>query len=257
MKTVPSKKTSKQFAIVTLVIVVAVLLLGLGQLYTSAHMPVYRDEARYYKVSDQITDSFSNQMISSDEANERFYVNQRENMTNKYSLEKSGWFYVIASAYGFVGLGLAYFIKRTRKSLHVAWLYALASINAVAWTVLGVQSILVDSERGLLPYWADSMGIPVFGSIILLVIVAPITAVIVALTTLGYKRQNPSFDISKFTRLPRRYQIYFIVAFGIFAILLGTSMSYLTYEIAPLIAGGLLYNVLLFAGVQRLSLEHR
>lgn len=232
------------------VFLAVVLAVGLAQLYTSFHTPVYRDEAKYNEVAQQINSAFAEQSIGSDEASDRFYKNQDDNMTDKYQLEQSGWLLVIMGFYGFLGVGVIEIIRKTKKNLHVAWLYALALVNIVAGTMLGVVSLMIDNQRGLFPYWADSLGIPIFGFVFLFIFAIPITVGLVVIGTLRYKQQKPDCRLRKFLALSPGYKAYFIVS-CILLILFGVlTIIFPTYDSAPLLAGSMLYLVLLYGGVR-------
>lgn len=231
------------------IVCLALLLVGIAQLAIGNSLPVYKNEAAYSAVESKITDDFTSEKIDSNTASERFYKNQHENMTSKYTLLDSGWFFVLASVHVAVGGVFYRFINKRRRNVHVAILYILALFNITLFIVLMDIGIIVDSDRRLFPWWADSLGIPLFSSIFLFAFAVPITLGIVAGTTTHFKsttvRKVNKKNVKEVWQLRPRY----VLLVAAFCLLLVITSSYsFRYEDAPLVAGTLLYNFILFTG---------
>lgn len=236
--------------IVFLIIGISIGLFALGTsfLWASWSMPVFRDETAYNTTYEQIATDLSDGKICSDQASERFYRNQDVNMSSKYRLESIGWSVVGASVYAIVGACWLVYIKRRRKLPRVLWLYVLATTNVIIYMGLDVVSTLVDSDRNLYPSWADSMGIPLFSTILISPFVLGMTVGLVRIVTSRYAQTPHRF---KFLSLTISYKIYIIISSLIGILLLVDFIQYPDYGTVPFIAGSILFNCLVFAGVSK------
>ncbi len=236
-----------------LFILIAIALIGLGAgiglIQTSKSLPVYNDQDVYQREYKKINDRYLAGAIGSHEASRAFYVNQDHYLSSKYSFESSGWFLIVSVVYTLLGIVVYYWTVKRKKAIHRAWFYFLMLLNITAVFVLSSLNLYIQQDRNLFPWWADSLGIPLFGALIGLCFVTPLFLAITTFSLRGYHRESPNFSLHKFTDLSPAYKIYFLVSIAIVLLAVGTSWPILSYDTAALLAGSLLYNFLLFGGV--------
>lgn len=240
-------RTSKNNIVVMLLVSTALIALGVYQVYSSSHMAAFKDEAAYFDTITQIDEKLASGTLDDSQASRLFYENQDKNMTSKYILENKGVFYIILGFYSGVGILLFAYWRRKKKLPHIVSLYVLAVSTVILTILLGLVSVFVDSGRNLFPPWADSLGIPLFGSIIALFFLVPIAIGTVAITTLSYRRApftGVSFEcVAGGTKL-----LFALLAVGLITLtILGTIWP--SYDLAVFIGGSWLYLAASFAGV--------
>lgn len=248
----PNSKSKRPISLLVAIgAIILVFSLGLYQIYTSNITSVYRDEHAYDREYDAIVSALDQHEINYHTASDRFYDNQDTNMTDKYRLESSGWFYALCAVYGTVGLLAYVWITKHRRAIHKAWLFLVALLSTTMLVAIVTTSLFIDQDRGLFPWWADSIGIALVGGLIFyIVVLVPVSIAFCSISTLGYRRDAPSFSLKKLKSMSTGYRLYFVITtLGILAIGI-LSLPYPSFDTAPLFAGGLLYNFLLFAGIE-------
>lgn len=225
------------------------LVVGICLIQTSEKLPVYTDQDAYQREYEKINDRYLAGAINSHEASRAFYVNQDHYLSGKYNLESSGWFLIVSVVYLLVGMVAYYWTIKRKRAIHRAWFYFLTLLNIAAVFVLSSLSLYTQQSSGLFPWWADSLGIPIFGALIGLCFVTPLFLAITTCILRKYYREKPSFNLHKFRDLSTAYKIYFLASAAVLLLAIGTSQPVLSSDNAALFAGPLLYNFLLFAGV--------
>lgn len=234
---------------------VVAALAGAALLAWGMYLPVYSNEAAYSTTNSDITNQLYNDEISSSEAVKRFYANQAENMTSKYTLEDAGLACLVAALYGGLALLSIRSMRRTGKTVPKGWLYVVSCGSLLAFGFLLVLSVFLSYMRGLLPPWADSLGIPIFGTGILLSVVLPPLAGTTYWLARKYRRQLPNTQLSDFRALSSGQRAYFVIA----AIMTMAAATVLLWSpgdalvVVPIVFGGILFHFLLFTGIQRQS----
>ena len=124
-------------------------------------MPRYRDGGEYQRRYQAIDVS------QPDKGHfKEFYALRKECLTPSITLEHSG---LTILCVGGIAYGIAHYEKiialRPRKKLALAGLGCLAALATIG---AEVASLFVDFYQGAFPHWADSLGIPLFGMVLML-----------------------------------------------------------------------------------------
>jgi len=247
-KTSPRKIYRRYVNTAAFVAGVVTFLLGAYLVWASVQMPVFDDETAYNNTYEQIGVDLANNTIDYSGASERFYKNQDDNMSGKYMLESAGWSLVVTSMYILIYGCWVWYIRAKQKLPHVAWLYLLAALNVGLCLILGLISIVMQASRGLYPHWADSLGIPLFSTILMSPVLLGFTMGIVGIVTVKYTRASFSHEIGT---LPRPYKVYFVMSGLALCLLLINIVRYPEYASTCLLVGSVLFNYFVFVGVQR------
>lgn len=226
-------------------------IVGAVFLVYSAHMPLYSNEPAYNEAYLEINDRLADGEIGYDEASRLFYMNQNNYMTNKYWLESVGLSCIIAAAYGGAVLAFMRSMRRLGKTVHKAWLYAVTCGSLLLSGSLLIFAVYVEYERGLLPYWADSLGIPVFGTATLLCVSLPASAGVTYMLSRSYQRQKPRTTVADLKDLSPGAKAYFTITAIITVLAVVWLAIYPAYVFVPIVFGGALFNFLLITGAAR------
>lgn len=235
------------------IISICLFVIGLINAYISTQMPIFRDEAAYNKAYESIITDLQNDVINIDEAGRRFHDNVATYNSGKTIVESASVAMVTLSLCIIVYYRWNLYVDRKRKLPPVSWMYSIAIVTVIAYLVLASFFIITEVSRGLYPYWADSLGIPLLSMMISSPIILSVVIGYVALITKQYTQKPQS---ASFGPLPLFYKTHFIMSSFVITILLLGFIQYPDFSIPPLIAGIILFNYFLFISVPRKQQKH-
>jgi hypothetical protein len=97
-----------------------------------------------------------------------FYRLREEHLTPAYKLQDYGLSFLVLSAYGLIGLRWMRIVSWLSRGRIRLFIFGLITAGASVATYVG--SLYLDMHRGVFPMWGDSLGIPLMGAPILLIL---------------------------------------------------------------------------------------